>query len=53
MKFLFDKMFFFLDIDFIMEFIIWLYICYEISILIRFIICSCLGEIDSFFIENY
>lgn len=53
MKLPLDKMFPLSDTDSTMEFIIWLYTCYEISTLIRPTICSCLGEIDSPFIENH
>lgn len=53
MKLPLDKMFPLSDTDSTMEFIIWLYTCYEISTLIRPTICICLGEIDSPFIENH
>lgn len=53
MKLPLDKMFPLSDTDSTMEFIIWLFTCYEISTLIRPTICSCLGKIDSPFIENH
>lgn len=53
MKLPLDKMFPLSDTDSTMNFIIWLYTCYEISTLIKLTIYSCLEEINHPFIENH